>query len=187
MSNRLCIQQRVNNIEASFHCTSETFLPNYTVKVRLFGKSLFGMNQPEKETPPAPLRGRFATPDEEAWHIFRRTSEQETPKRLEEAAKYLSGLISIAFTIFISRDEEVFRRAADGAGVTVACLFWLLSLVATLFVIFPLRWEQVSQSAADIERVHRASVRHKYRLLLAGVGLFLLALGMLAWVFVTQK
>ncbi|MFN0034056.1 MAG: hypothetical protein ACKVUS_03250 [Saprospiraceae bacterium] len=145
------------------------------------------MNQPEKETPPAPLRGRFATPDEEAWHIFRRTSEQETPKRLEEAAKYLSGLISIAFTIFISRDEEVFRRAADGAGVTVACLFWLLSLVATLFVIFPLRWEQVSQSAADIERVHRASVRHKYRLLLAGVGLFLLALGMLAWVFVTQK
>jgi len=147
------------------------------------------MKESDKETlqsPPAPLRGRPATEEEIAWHAFRRQSEQETPKRLEEAAKYLSGMISIAFTIFVSRDEAVFQRGEDCNAVTMACLFWLLSLVATLFVIFPLRWRQVSQSAQDIEQVHQASVRLKYGLLIAGVCLFMFALGVLAWIFVAR-
>lgn len=69
--------------------------------------------QTTQPTPPAPLQGRPATPEEEAWHAFRIQSEQETPKRLKEAAKYLSGMISIAFTIFLTRDEAVFQQAAN--------------------------------------------------------------------------
>ena len=133
---------------------------------------------------PAPISAPFATPEEEAWHAFRRQSDQETPKRLEEAARYLSGVISIVFTILTTRDPEVFQRHSDSAAVTAASVFLLLALVATLFVIFPLRWSQASQSADDIERVHRASVRHKYRLLVAGAVLFFVALGVLGWVFV---
>ncbi len=141
------------------------------------------METPENNPTP-PIRGRFATPEEEAWHAFRRQSEQETPKRLEEAAKYLSGIISIVFTILTTRDPAVFQRNASSAAVTAASALLLLALVATLFVVFPLRWRQATSSAADIERVHRASVRLKYGLLQAGAALFMLALGILAWVFV---
>ena len=138
------------------------------------------MELKEQDPAPAPIRGRFATPEEEAWHAYRRQSEQETPKRLEEAAKYLSGIMSIVFTILTTRDPAVFQRNAIGAAVTAASAFLLLALVATLFVVFPLRWRQVSQSAADIERVHRASVRLKYGLLVTGAVFFMLALGILA-------
>ena len=141
------------------------------------------MEQPTHPLP-EPLRGRFATPEEEAWQTFRRQSEQETPKRLEEAAKFLSGMISIAFTIFLSGGQAVFQKPEDKTLLTIACVCWLLSLVLTFLVIFPFRWRQASRSAESIERVHRASVRLKYGLLVAGTALFLLALGLLGWVFV---
>jgi len=137
-------------------------------------------DSPEK----TPIRGSFATPDEEAWHTFRRQSEQETPKRLEEAAKYLSGLVSIVFAIFLSAESGVFQKTASAGMTGFVCIVWLAALVATLFVIFPLHWRQVSQSAADIERVHRESVQFKYRLLALGVVLFLFGMVLLVWVFV---
>lgn len=144
------------------------------------------MADPAAPDAPQPVSAPFATHEEEAWHTFRRQSEQETPRRLEEAAKYLSGIISIVFTILSTRDPEVFQRQSDSAAVTAAGIFLLLALVSTLFVIFPLRWSQVSQSAGDIERAHRASVQYKYRLLLAGAALFFVALGVLCWVFVRR-
>jgi hypothetical protein len=137
-----------------------------------------------ESTEKTPIRGRFATPDEESWHAYRRQSEQETPKRLEEAAKYLSGLVSLVFAIFTARKEGIFRQDFGHTQVLLGLCCLLLSVAAALFVIFPLRWRQVSQSAADIERVHRASVGFKYALLAAGVGFFLLGLGLLGWVFV---
>jgi hypothetical protein len=137
----------------------------------------------EHQKQPTPLRGRPATPEEEAWLAFRRQAEQETPKRLEEAAKYLSGMISIAFTIFLTRDEAVFRQTETANQVGAACWLWLASLLLTFLVIFPFPWRQSSRSAADIERVHRRSVRLKYGLLVAGAALFLLALGLLAGVY----
>ena len=45
---------------------------------------------------------------------------------------------------------------------------------------------QVSQSASDIERAHRASVQYKYRLLVVSAALFFVALGVLGWVFVRR-
>lgn len=140
------------------------------------------MSEKNKEASP-PISGRPATPDEEAWHQFRRQSEQETPKRLEEAAKYLSGIISIVLTILTTRDPAVFQHNAHSNSVAVASGFLLLALLATLFVLFPKRWQQLSQSAQDIERVHRASVQYKYRLLLAAAVFFSLALLLLTWVF----
>lgn len=141
----------------------------------------------QKIEPTTLLSGRFATPDEESWHAFRRQSDQETPKRLEEAAKYLSGLISISFTIFLSLEEGRFQKIVDEAMTGFICIVWVASLAATLFVIFPLPWRQVSLSAADIEHVHRASVKHKYRMLVLGVVLFWLAIGALAWAFLTSS
>ena len=141
------------------------------------------MEHPTQPTPPAPLRGRPATPGEEAWQAFRLESEQETPKRLEEAAKFLSGMISIAFTIFLTRNEKVFQQAECSGLVSLATWLWLGSLMITFLVIFPFRWQQASPSADHIAQVFRASVRLKYRLLVTGMLLFLAALGLLAWVY----
>lgn len=136
----------------------------------------------ENQKQPAPLRGRLATPEEASWQAFRLQSLQETPKRLEEAAKYLSGMISIAFTLFLTRDEKVFQQAEHSTAVGWAVWLWLGSVLLTFLVIFPFPWRQASPAAADIERAHRASVRLKYGLLIAGTVLFLVALGLLAGV-----
>jgi hypothetical protein len=141
----------------------------------------------ENQNQPTPLRGRLATPEEASWQAFRLQSAQETPKRLEEAAKYLSGMISIAFTLFLTRDEKVFQQAEDNGAVDWAVWLWLGSVLLTFVVIFPFPWRQASPSAADIERAHRASVRLKYGLLIAGTALFLVALGLLAWVYAVRK
>ncbi len=61
---------------------------------------------------------------------------------------------------------------------------WLLSLVAAFLVVFPLPYAYRSDSAVSIRNMHGRVVRFKYRALLLSAGLYLLALGMLTWVYV---
>ena len=52
----------------------------------------------EKQT----LQSQPTGPDTEKWHEFLIKEQQETPKRLEEAAKTLTGIISITLALFLS-------------------------------------------------------------------------------------
>ena len=61
---------------------------------------------------------------------------------------------------------------------------WLLSVLLTLFVLLPMPYGVEVDSASSIERALRRIVRVKYSLLIAAMLLFVVALGMLAGLYV---
>lgn len=139
------------------------------------------MSKKTPDTPPQ-LPTRPPTPEEEAWHVWRRADEQDTPKRLEEVAKFCTGLYGITYAILLGSDANALRYANENTLKLVAGL-WLVSLVAAFVVIFPLPWAYRSDSATSIAAMHRRVVRFKYRALMLSAGLYLFALGVLTWLY----
>jgi predicted histidine transporter YuiF (NhaC family) len=132
---------------------------------------------------PLPIKATPASADQKAWHEYRRASQQEEPKRLEEAAKFLAGMVSITFTILLSADKEVLRGQAPLLQA-VASLCWLIALLLAFLVLYPKPYRYAQASAQSIEQMHRRVVRWKARVLAAAVVFFLLGFLLLAGVYV---
>ena len=133
---------------------------------------------------PQPIKARPAGPEAESWHEYRRKNRQEEPQRLEEAAKFLAGMISIALTIFLGMlDEKLLAGQLPAGGIAATLAAWVLSLILAFLVLFPRSYRFAAQSAEDIERMHQRVVRYKYWLLVFSVLLFLFAIIMLSAMF----
>jgi len=132
-----------------------------------------------------PLAKSKGTPSEadQSWLAFIEKEKQEAPKRLEETAKFLAGIISISLTVFISKRPE---GLADWTGkwLVWAALLWVLSAIASFFVLYPLQYRFTPDSPDDIRRSYGKITRHKRVLLLVSLLLFLAALGMAVVAFV---
>jgi len=132
---------------------------------------------------PERLIGESAPADTKSWYEHIWKTQQETPARLEEAAKFLSGVISITLTLFLTVGKDSFENVRLKGWAGAAAGMWLLSLVACLFVIFPRRYGYCDISVDDIKRMHRKIIKRKYAILVIGVLLFLIALAILTWLF----
>lgn len=115
-----------------------------------------------------------AHPEAEAWHEYFRKQREESPQRLEEAAKFLSGMIAITLSIVATTID---KQLTLNPALTRACLLcWLLSLILAFLVVFPLPYKIVKNSAQSIARTHRKTVFFKYIVLALSVSLFMAAL-----------
>lgn len=134
---------------------------------------------------PAPIPSTPASPDTQAWHDYRRSSEQQEPQRLEEAAKFLAGMASITFTLLLSTDGDLLKGKAPGVQALVS-VAWMISLLLAFIVLFPRPYRYAKDSAASIERMHRRVVRWKAWTLIWAVVFFLLGFLLLAglWLWV---
>lgn len=114
-------------------------------------------------------------------HIWK--TQQETAARLEEAAKFLSGVISLTLTLFLTVGKDSFENVRLKGWAGIALGMWLVSLVACLCVIFPRRYRYCGISVDSFKQAHAKIVKVKYTILVIGVLLFLFALAILAWIF----
>ncbi len=156
---------------------------------------------------PKRLVGKAEDPEAQHWRNYARESKHETPKRLEEAAKFLTGLISLTLTLSLDNDflkkgmeERARAQAMDllQKGLQVGpppqavdlwapwCIkigigCWLLSILAALFVMFPMPYPYASDSAASIQQMHRQVVRRKYAWLVAAAAFYLIALALVSF------
>ncbi len=127
------------------------------------------------------IKSGFPAPDTESWYQYIWRERQETPNRLEDAAKFLAGMISISLSIFMAVGKAAFGNYQDSKGIQTAVLFWLLSLLLSFFVLFPWRYKYVSESVKSIKEAHGRIVFHKRVLLILSLAFFLAALGVLGW------
>ena len=81
--------------------------------------------------------GKSATPETKAWRAFMLEQEQKTPERLEDVAKALSGMISVTLAIFLTIGKKEFENNPDNT-IAIALIIWLVSLVLSFLVVFPL-------------------------------------------------
>lgn len=140
------------------------------------------------EQQPTYLAAAPADPAAEHWHTYARTGYEDTPKRLEEAAKFLTGLIGLTLTLTLNNDfykpqlpPGAIPPAPDAwvQGLLGAALCgWVLSLAAALFVVFPARYRYVAASAESIRGMHGRVVRRKYAWLVVSAVAYVAALAL---------
>ena len=75
-----------------------------------------------------PIEGRFASPEKRAWREHLIKMRQEEPLRLEEAAKFLAGMISISLAVLLDINENAFAGQAYLGWIAAGHPLWLLSL-----------------------------------------------------------
>lgn len=132
---------------------------------------------------PVKLSSQKASETDKSWHEFIRAQQQKEAERVEDAAKYLSGMIGIAFAIFLKTDADAFSHQASSGTVSWAAALWLLSLCISFFIFFPMRYSYSTHSAESIRQMNRRTVSVKRGLLIASMTLFFIALLLLAFVY----
>ncbi len=141
----------------------------------------------DKTDAPKKIKASYASSETRSWHEYVRKSRQEEPKRLEDAAKFLAGMISISLTIFLDLNEKAFEGMESSTVTSVIVIAWLLSLLSAFLVLFPTPYRFAKNSAEDIEKMQRKVVKNKQRLLYVSAALFMFALGMLAFIYIQSK
>ena len=129
------------------------------------------------------IKAVSASSEEKSWIEYQRTESQGTLKRLEETAKYLSGLASISLTIMLGPDHEIFKALHHSGWLKAGIISWLVSILLTLAVVFPFRYGYIANSYTSIRRMHRKIARLKFIFLILGAILYLVGISILAWLY----
>lgn len=132
-------------------------------------------------TPPK-AKGIPPSKVDESWIEHVQADIQKQPERLEETAKYLTGIISISLTIFISNPPKGLA-AWTSSWFTTATIIWMASAVLSIFVLFPWRYTLNEDSPEDIKRAYAKITKRKRRVLVLTLVAFLLALGLATYAF----
>jgi len=83
------------------------------------------------------IKSRKSIPDTRSWYEFFWREKQETPNRIEDAAKFVATMISISLTIFLAIGKTAFKNFQTNTFIKLSVLCWLLSLLISFFVLFP--------------------------------------------------
>ncbi len=118
---------------------------------------------------PEKLTGVKPPPDAEKWHNYGFTMQQETPNRIEDAAKYLAAMISFSLTFTITNLNDVLTVFSHTVWIKLCFGLWLVSFVVTFLVIYPRRYRFPARSADKIRAVHGQIWRYKRFLFIAAV------------------
>jgi hypothetical protein len=132
---------------------------------------------------PEIIKSKKNEPDTQSWYEYIRKAEQDTPNRLEDAAKFMATMISISFTLFLSGGKKVFESCQDSLYLKIALIIWLISLFSSFLVLFPQSYKYISFSAADIKRMNKKITSRKRLFLIVSLGLYLISLCILGVLF----
>ena len=132
--------------------------------------------------PPIAKSKGTASEADKSWLAYAQKEKQETPKRLEDTAKFLVAIISISLTVFISKRPDVLADWTKTTFMGVA-LIWMASVLSSFLVMFPWRYKFNPDSAEDIRAAFRKISVVKRGFLFLSVALYLLGLMLGIWAF----
>ena len=117
------------------------------------------------------------------WLEYMNDTILETPERLENTAKFLSGMISISLTIFLIGDKDIISYLNPN-HIKLVTVFWLMSLIFVFLVIFQKQNTFIDKSPESIRKTHYRIIRFKYTMLVMAAFFYFLALGILSWLII---
>lgn len=135
-------------------------------------------NKPPQEEPII-YESEPAANDTQSWYEYMWKTEQETPKRLEDTAKFITGLASICITIAVRVGDPQFK----GTLSTVGTLILFSSLLAAFFVAFSHDYIHQKHSVESYKAMQQKIIIHKQKLLFVAKVLFLCGLFLLMAAF----
>lgn len=128
------------------------------------------------------IRATTSTPEELSWIEHQRKENQAALSRLEETAKYLSGLSSLSLTIMLAPYNEILKEFRTVTTLKVGIVCWLISILFTLAVVFPYRYRYISNSAGSIRNVNSRIAGLKFIFLLIGTVFYLAGISIVAYI-----
>lgn len=122
--------------------------------------------------------------EDQYWQDYLQEHQAKEGERLEDAAKFLSGMISISLTIFLKLNgNPAATLMGDSLAIAVVVL-WLISLVAAFFVLFPFKYRHRKGVTKTIREMHHRMVRNKRWSLMVSALCFFLPLFLMGVGFV---
>lgn len=135
------------------------------------------MEKSEKNT--VSIKAKKATKESKSWHDFALQTIQKTPERQENAAKFLTGMISISLTIYLRLSPKIAKSANETRldyMEFMVLLSWLAALILSFFVFYPFRYSYIAFSSKSIKTMHRRVIKRKQFYLIASSVLFIMSL-----------
>lgn len=122
------------------------------------------------------IQATVPTQEELQWIDFQLREKQDTLKRLEETAKFLSGLSTLSLALLAGPNSEEFKAVSNLLLIKIGIISWLASIVFTLIVLFPFRYKYARNSASSIKKVHTRVVGVKYAMLIVAAAFYLIGI-----------
>ena len=113
-----------------------------------------------------PKQGKSEPPTLKAWREFFLKLKQDEVARIEDAAKFLTGLSSVLFTILQVQNLRAASMLPSGSLAIVGFIFWLFSLGTSLLVLFPARYSYSKHGVAKYEQIYNKIASYKFILLI---------------------
>lgn len=129
------------------------------------------------------IQATAVTPADKSWLDWQQKEKQETVKRLEDTARFLSGTSSLSLSILLGVNRDILKHLSNDAGLKMALCCWLLSVILTLIVVFPFRYQYASNSADDIRALYQRIGKTKFILLISGALLYLAGLSIIVYFY----
>jgi hypothetical protein len=134
-----------------------------------------------------PIQATTVTAADKSWLEWQQKEKQESVKRLEDTAKFLSGISSLSLSILLGVNREALKQSSNNVGMKVALCCWLLSVVLTLIVVFPFRYKYASNSADSIRALFKRISHTKFLLLIFGALLYLAGLSIMVYLYLYRQ
>jgi len=129
------------------------------------------------------IQATSSAPADISWIEYQRAEQQGTLKRLEETARYLSGLTSISLTLIVGGNHELLRQFNTAVLFRIGLAGWLLSIFCSLAAVFPFRYIYLANSADSIRKSNNKAARIKLCFLVAAALFYLVGISIFAWLF----
>ena len=129
-------------------------------------------------------QGKMSSPEIESWMVYSWEIKQQTPARLEDAAKYLSVMMTVAITLFLGVVGKNELATLSSWWVKLISLCWCVSLILSFIVLYPKKYHFHSSSAESIQQMTEKIIQWKQRLFFAASLFFVLGMLMLVWIFI---
>jgi hypothetical protein len=141
------------------------------------------MTEEQQGPSPVAIQATAAKAADSSWINWQQQEKQATLRRLEETAKYLSGLSSLSLTIMLGANKDALKLLSNSTSLKVGIVCWLASIVLTLAVVFPFRYNYVENSADSIRTMNNRISRAKFTLLVLGALLYIAGISLVAYLY----
>ena len=130
------------------------------------------------------IQGKMSSLEIESWMTYSWETKQQTPARLEDAAKYLAVMMTVAITLFLGVIEKNALLTTSSWWIKSIPLLWCLSLILSFLVLYPKKYLFNASSAESIQQMTEKIIQWKQRIFFAASLCFIVGMGLLVWKFI---
>jgi hypothetical protein len=138
-------------------------------------------NQAEEIVSGAPLSN-----EEKSWQEYFLKGKQAEISKIEETAKFMTGLLSIIIALF-QLNADLFKDTSDSPAVGCAIAAWIFALIAAIFVLFPMSYPYNTNAISALPIVHESIVSRKRTILKVSAFCFIFGIILFSYNFINHR